>query len=116
MVRLSAEGQRETVLIDKAGREVKNLGTYEFGYGFTDGIAIGVGAKGFGALNENGDWVVEPKYAQATYSDGVITVEASADRFLFFNKRGAMLLEWKYPLHGVYPWVHLSIPREGRRI
>ncbi len=96
-LKLSEDGQKQTVLIDKTGKEMKNLGNYEFGDGFMDGIAVGYGDKGFGALNSNGDWVVEAKCEHVTYRDGVITADVSPNHFLFFNKRGAKLLELKYP-------------------
>ncbi len=93
----SADGQRQTVLIDKAGREVKNLGTFAFEAGFLNGIAIGYGDHGFGALDCTGEWVVKPEYTHVSCRDGVISAEVSPAHFVFFNKRGGKLLEWKYP-------------------
>lgn len=95
--KLSENGQRQTVLIDKTGRELKNLGNFMFEAGFSDGIAVGYGDRGFGAVDHTGDWVVKPEYAHVSSRDGVISAEVSPTHFVFFNQRGGKLLEWNYP-------------------
>ncbi len=93
---------KKTFIIDFSGTTVVDLGEYMFCRdgigGFSDGVACGYKFEaGYGAIDANGNWVVEPKYKHTDYNDSVITARADDSHFLFFDKYGKKLLECNYP-------------------
>jgi len=87
-------------VIDTEGNVIKELGMSYYAYinGFKDGIALVSMESGLmGAVNSDGDWVIEPEYKQVDYNNGVITAQVGDSHYVFFDKAGKTILERNDP-------------------
>ena len=68
---------------------------------FKDGIIVvypGQVGKGFGVMDINGKWILEPEYRFMDYEDGIIsTLKEKEGRFIYFDITGKTLFEKNYP-------------------
>jgi hypothetical protein len=95
------DGDRYMIcVIDTKGNVVKELGLSNYAglKGFKDGIApVKMESRLMGAVNSDGEWVVEAKYKQVDYYNGVITAQLDDRNYVFFDEAGNKILERNDP-------------------
>jgi hypothetical protein len=93
------------LIVDISGRIIKDLGMANNNLqgGLHDGIACVNGRinpankPAYGAIDMDGNWVIEPNYQKMYYSNGVITAKTQDAEYEFYDTKGNLLSAYCYP-------------------
>lgn len=80
------------VIIDKSGKVVRAISSFEVPGQFHEGVAVARTGQKIGFVNTHGDWVIPPHFAGATdFSHGLAMVQLSDKQYGYINKEGKLI-------------------------
>jgi hypothetical protein len=93
---LAEEQDGHKVIIDKSGRVVRAISSFEVPGQFHEGVAVARKGQKIGFVNTRGDWVIPPHFAGATdFCHGLAMVQLSGKEYGYINKQGKLIWQAK---------------------
>jgi WG containing repeat len=89
---IAEEQNGNKVIIDKWGKVVRAISSFEVPGQFREGVAVARKAQSIGFINTKGDWVIPPQFAGATdFSHGLAMVQLTDKEYGYINKAGKLI-------------------------